>query len=175
MGCFLLSYLPNCWFNSLIHLLCCWYPVSYSAFQLLYSSFLTGPFYVFYFHFYIFISLLKFSLSSPTRPLSSLSILITSDLTLHLLDCLSRFYLVLYMELCSVPSFVIYFFVFSFLLPPCVCFFVLGISAMCISHGGVALCSRCPVESSGAASPVTWAGCSRRPPTLLRAVCSLLL
>ena len=35
-GCFLLLYLPNHWCDSLHQLLCCWFPVMYSSFRLVY-------------------------------------------------------------------------------------------------------------------------------------------
>ena len=46
IGCFLLPYVPNHWFNFQFHpLYCCYYPVNCSLFQLVYPSFLTGSFY----------------------------------------------------------------------------------------------------------------------------------
>ena len=76
------------------------------------------------------IVLLKFSPSFSTFPLSSLSILITSILNSMSSNYLSPFCLVLFMEFCSVLSFGPRFFVSSFWLPPCVCVYVLGGTAM---------------------------------------------
>ena len=45
IGCFLLPYVPNYWFNSRRHPLYCCFSVNCSLFQLVYPSFLTGPFY----------------------------------------------------------------------------------------------------------------------------------
>ena len=64
MGCFLLSYIPNSWFDSWLHPLYCWFSVSFSSFQLVYHSFLTGSFLWSF-----------FMLSSSALPLSSMSIL----------------------------------------------------------------------------------------------------
>ena len=41
VGCFLLPCFPIRWFNTLLHLICCWFLLVYYSFQLLYSSFLT--------------------------------------------------------------------------------------------------------------------------------------
>lgn len=51
-GCFSLSCLPNHWFKPLLCLIWCWFHLIYPSFQLLYSVFLTGSFFM------IFISLL---------------------------------------------------------------------------------------------------------------------
>ena len=45
IGCLLLSYIPNCWFDSQLHLLYCWFPVNYSLFQLVYLHFWLVIFY----------------------------------------------------------------------------------------------------------------------------------
>ena len=47
------------------------------------------------------------------------------------------------------------FFVFSFWLLACVCFYVLNRAATSPSLGRVALCIKCPVGPSGTVSPVT--------------------
>ena len=65
--------------------------------------------------------------------------------TLYLVDCLSPFWLVLFLEFCSVISLGTRFFISSFWLPPCVYFYVLGIAALSPGLGIVALRSRCPV------------------------------
>ena len=63
--------------------------------------------------------------------LSSLSILVTSAWTLHLIDYLSPFHLALFfLEFWSVLSFGPYFFFLSVLHPPCVCVCVLGRAAL---------------------------------------------
>ena len=41
---FLLPYVPNHWFDSQLHPLCCCFPVNCSLFKLVYPSFLTGSF-----------------------------------------------------------------------------------------------------------------------------------
>ena len=48
IACFLPPYLPNHWFDPLLHLISCWFPLMYFSFQLLYTSLMTGCFYVFY-------------------------------------------------------------------------------------------------------------------------------
>ena len=63
-------------------------------------------------------------------PQSSLSILITSVLNLHLIDCLFPFRLVIFLEFKSVLLFGLSFFVSSFWQPPCVCLYILGRAAM---------------------------------------------
>ena len=47
IGCFLLPYILNCWFNSQLHPLYCGFPVNCSLFQLVHPMFLTGSFYAF--------------------------------------------------------------------------------------------------------------------------------
>ena len=42
--CFLHPYVPNCWTDFQLHLICCWFHVNYSSYQLVYPSFLTGSF-----------------------------------------------------------------------------------------------------------------------------------
>ena len=56
------------------------------------------------------------------------------------------------------------FFVSSIWQPPCVSFYVLGRASMSLKPGRVALCSRCPVESSGTAFLITQLGHSRCAP-----------
>ena len=69
--------------------------------------------------------------------------------------------LVIFLEFCPILSLGIYFFIPSFLLPLCVCAYVLNRSALFPSLGRVALCSRCPIGPSGAISLITWARCSK--------------
>ena len=78
-----------------------------------------------------------------------MSILITSLLNSEF-GRLSPFYLVLSLEFCSVLSFVS-----SFCLSPCVCFCVLGRSAMSPGLDRLALCSRHPRGPSGTDSLVS--------------------
>ena len=92
--------------------------------------------------------------------LSSLSILITSFWTLHLIDCLSPFCLVLFLKFWSLLSFGPCFFVFSFWQPPCICFHVLAGAATSLGLVRVALYSVCTVGFSDTASPITQAGYS---------------
>ena len=56
------------------------------------------------------------------------------------------------------------FFVSSFWLPLCVCFYTLARSTMTSSVPLVTFCSRCPMRPSGAVPLITWAGCSRNVP-----------
>ena len=89
------TYVPNHCFDSQRHPLHCCFPVSCSLFQLFFVSD------------WIFFMLLRSSLSS-------LSILITSFWTLHLIDYLSPFCLALFLESWPVLSFGPCFFVSSF-------------------------------------------------------------
>ena len=76
---------------------------------------------------FFFISLSVASISSLillSYSVSSLSILISSVLTPHLIGWLSPFHLVLFLEFSSVLSFEPYFFVSSIWQPPSVCFCV---------------------------------------------------
>ena len=62
IGCFLLSCLPNHWFNFLLHPTYCLFLLVYSSFQILYSSFLTGslwPFHTCYLFVEVFIKFLE--------------------------------------------------------------------------------------------------------------------
>ena len=81
--------ITNCWFDSLLHLFYCRFPINYSSFQSVYDSFLTGfilnfwlvIFYVFLnMVFMFFFMFLKISLSLSTHPLSLLSILLCFEL-----------------------------------------------------------------------------------------------
>ena len=81
------------------------------------------------------ISLLKFSLSS-------LSTLITILLN-FICSKLPPFHLGLFLETSPILSFGVYFFVYSFWLLLCVCFYVLGKSAMTPSFGSMAICIMC--------------------------------
>ena len=92
---FLVPCVPNYRCDSRVHPLYCCFPVNCSLFQLVNPSFPT-----------IFFMLLRSSLSS-------LSILLTIW-PLHLIDCLSSFCLVLFLEFWSVLSFGPCFFVLSF-------------------------------------------------------------
>ena len=75
--------------------------------------------------------------------------------------CLSPFHLVLFLEILPVLPFWTCFFVSTFWLLPYVCFYILGGVAVSLRLGRMALWSRCPVGSSGAASLITRAGLSR--------------
>ena len=72
---------------------------------------------------------------------------------MYLVDCLPPFFLVLFLELCSVLSFGTCFFVFPFWLPTCVSFYVLNRAAMSSGLSRVALCSRCAIGPSGTVFP----------------------
>ena len=106
---FFLPDVPNHWFHSWLHRL--------------HSKF-----------FFISISVSSVSnwifLMLLTSSLSFLSILKLVFWTLHLIDCLSPFRFILFLEVWSVHSFGPYFFVSSFWQPPCVCFYVLGGAAL---------------------------------------------
>ena len=104
--------------------------------------------------------MLKFSVSSSTLPLSSLSILITSVLNSASGRLLVSTLLSSFSEFCSVLSFGPCFLVSSFWQPPCVCFYILGRATISPSLGGVALSSRYSAGPSGTVSPITRAGCS---------------
>ena len=153
-GCFLLPYLPNHWFDPLLHPFHYWFPIIYSSFQVMCLSFLTGSFFCFLSTFYVsYFGGLNLSLSLSTLPLSSLSVLITSVWTLCLIivsilfRLFNRFGSVLSFQTCSL--------VFSFWQPLCVCFYVVGRGAMHPRLGRVHLSSRCSVGSSGTASLIT--------------------
>ena len=108
--------------------------------------------------FFIFpVSLLKFSLSSYTLPLSSLRILITSLLKAASGKLLVSTLLSSFLEFCSVLSLGTCLFVSSLYPPPCVCFYVLGRGAISPMVGRVAFCSRYSVGPSGIASLITQA------------------
>ena len=62
--------------------------------------------------------------------------------TLPLIDCLSTFHLVLFLEFCFVLSFGPYFFVSSIWQPPCVCFCVLDRAALAPCLSSVAYCRK---------------------------------
>ena len=68
---------------------------------------------------------------------------------------------VFFLGFCSVLSFGTYFFVLSFWLPPCVCFYALGRAAMHPGFGRTALCSKCLGGCCGTAYLITQAGHSR--------------
>ena len=88
-----------------------------------------------------------------------LSILMTSALNSILINCLLLFHLALFfLEISPVPLICGGMFLCLFILAAsCVCFYVSGRSAMTPSHGGVALCSRCPAGLSGTVSLITGA------------------
>ena len=69
-------------------------------------------------------------------------------------------YLALFLEISPIISFWTCFFISLFRLTFCVCFYVLGRTAMTPSLGMMALCSRCPVGPHGEISFITCAGCS---------------
>ena len=146
-GFIFLPCLSNCWFGPLIPPTYCLFIPVYSSLQILYSSFLTG-------HVIFFMVSMSFSML--------LHILITITMTsisykLHCAISFGPFFL----EISPVLSYGACFFVAPFWLPLCVCFYVLGRSAMTPSLCAIALCSRCPVGSSDSVSLITWAGCSR--------------
>nr|KAF6435824.1 hypothetical protein HJG63_012547 [Rousettus aegyptiacus] len=119
-----------------------------SSSQILYSSFLIVSFLYFPFQFYVFYLFLKFSLSSSTLPLSSLSTLITSILNSASGRLLISILFSSFPELCFVLSFRSYFLSSHFGCLP-VCFYVLGRAPKSPSLRRVGLCSRCPVGPSG--------------------------
>ena len=91
---------------------------------------MTGSSFFFFFcSIHVLFYAVKFSLSSSTVLLRTLSIFIVS--VLNLVDCLSPFCLVLFLEFCYALSFgtCFSFFVYSSWQPPCVCFYVLGRAA----------------------------------------------
>ena len=72
--------------------------------------------------------------------------------TLHLIDWLSMFSIVLFLGFCSVLSLGPYFFAFSICQPPCVCFCVLHRSALTLCLSSMACCRKdtcklCAAES----------------------------
>ena len=83
---------------------------------------------------------MKFSLSSPLLLLSLVSIFVSITLNSFLINCLSPFCLVPFLEFCLVLSFGKYSFVSSLCLTLCVSFYVLGRSAPYPSLERVALC-----------------------------------
>lgn len=80
---------------------------------------------------------------------------------LHLADCLPLFHVVIFLEFLPFFSIGTYFFVSSFWLLCCVCFYVLSRSAIFFSLDRVALCSGCPLGPSDIVSLFTWSGYSR--------------
>ena len=94
--------------------------------------------------------MLKVSLCSPILLLNLVGTLITITLTLYQTHSLYPFHLVLFLRICLIH--LKHFFVSSFLLF-CVCFYVLGNSAMSLSFEGMTLFSRFPVELRNANAP----------------------
>ena len=72
--------------------------------------------------------------------------------TLVLINRLPPFHLALFLEIPPILKFGACFFVSPFLLPLCVCFYMLNRTAMTSRFGGVAFCSRCSMRASGAVS-----------------------
>ena len=113
---------PDYWFVLLYHLICYWFPVVYFSFQLLYSSALIGSFLYF---------LTLFWSSYCVPPLFSkfsehlcehyFEFFIRQLISFISLKCVS--------EVCLVLSLGTYFFISSFCLALCVCFYVLGKTA----------------------------------------------
>ena len=79
LGCSQLSCPLIHWFNHLLHLTCYSFLLVYSSIQIFYLHFWLVPFYGFYVLFNAYY-LFKFSLISPSLPLRSLSVLITTVL-----------------------------------------------------------------------------------------------
>lgn len=102
--------------------------------------------------FYLFF-FLNCSLSSSILPPSLVSIHMAILWILYLIKCLSQFCLVTFLKFCLSILFLRYSFASSFCLILCVCFYVLGISAMSPGLEKVDLQSRCPVGPSGTIPP----------------------
>ena len=136
IGCFLLPYVLNHWFDSQLHPLCCCFLVNCSLFQLVYPCVWLDLFYA--------VEVL----------LSSLSILITNVLNAASEKLLISISFSSFSGVWSDLSFGHV----AFWQLPCVCFYVLGRAALTPCLGSVAYYSRCLV---GTASPITQAGYSR--------------
>ena len=134
---FLLSRFSNHWFDLLLHLICYWLLLVYFWFQ--FCIFISD--WLFFMVYMSFSMLLKFLLSS----LSILIIIVLNSICGRLLASIS---LSSFSE--NFFSYFIWgmFFISLFWLPLCICFCVLGTSAMSPSLGRVALCNSCPVAPS---------------------------
>ena len=137
----------DCWLNSLLYQICCWFFISDCFFLMLYIFTLC------------FLSLCwsftELTYSSP-KFIEHPSTNVLNSVCDRLL---SQFCSVLFLRFCLVLSLGIYFLsphigwlFFSF-------FYALSIYAMSLSSGGVPFCGRCPVRFSDTVSLFTWAWC----------------